>query len=482
MSKRLLRAHKVGIHHETDVSNLIKNILLTIIALYALYVLFGAYILFFLPISYHKNTDKTPFNLSEEVQNKDHVLLLEDGFESGQVRMQAIREAQSSIDFISYSVQKGETSHLFMAELFEAADRGVHVRVVLDGLFHNLRGDLGDVREAIAAHPNMELRYYEPFQFFKPWSWHNRLHDKLLIIDETYGIIGGRNIGDKYLAQNRPKDYVFDRDVLVYNKVEQANSSVNGMKAYANELWDHPFTKQEKHRISKNLSKGEAFKKRLKDKMQKAQKENDAFVRPLADDWTNQAVQADHISFVSNPLTRLNKYPYLWETFTELAMNADSKVYMQTPYAIPTKQMIERVGMQPHVHHEMITNSIQQTPNPMAFSGYLRTRDEILNSGVFIFEYRGNYSIHAKSFVIDDNLSMVGSFNLDARSSYLNTESAVLIQGSKFAKELEKQMDQKKESSAVHSLKNSHTERKTTFKTIAIKVLSKISFLWRNFL
>ncbi|WP_210340862.1 phospholipase D-like domain-containing protein [Alkalicoccobacillus gibsonii] len=460
---------------------LIKNILLTIITLYAIYVLLGAYILFFLPISYHKTSDKAPLLLSEDVQNKDHVLLLEDGFESGQVRMQAIKEAQSSIDFISYSVQKGKTSHLFMAELFEAADRGVHVRVLLDGLFHNLRGDLGDVREAIAAHPNMELRYYEPFKLLKPWSWHNRLHDKLLIIDETYGIIGGRNIGDKYLSKKRPKDYVFDRDVLVYNKNKQ-NSSLLEMKEYANELWEHPFTKQEKHAKDTNSAKGKDFQEKLKGELQLARDENDAFVRPLSQDWMNQAIQADHISFVSNPLTRLNKYPYLWKTFTELATNAESKVYMQTPYAIPTNQMIKHVEMQSHVQHDMMTNSIQQTPNPMAFSGYLGTRDEILNSGVSIYEYRGNYSIHAKSFVIDDYLSMVGSFNLDARSSYLNTESAVLIQGSEFASELTKKMDEKKERSVKQPRETTLKEGKRTFKTVAIKVLSEVSFLWRIFL
>ncbi|RQW22458.1 phospholipase D family protein [Bacillus sp. C1-1] len=462
---------------------MLKGVLLTAILLYISYVFFTAYLLFFLPLSYkQEDSDLHTTSKTQDFANQDHVLLLENGFESGRTRMQIIQEAKTSIDFVSYSVQKGQTSHLFLAALFEAADRGVHVRVLLDGLFHNLHGDLKEVKKAIAVHPNMELRYFEPFRPFKPWSWHNRLHDKLLLVDETYGIIGGRNIGDKYLSEAPPKDYVLDRDVLIYHKDNQSKSSLQEMKAYTNELWNHPFTQVEKKNKSKDQRAGLAFQQDLNDTYQKAKNDHVPFVQPLSQEWKNKAIKAEHVSFLSNPLTRLNKPPTMWKTFTKLASEAESKVYIQTPYAIPTKQMNKYVEMDSTVSWVLLTNSIQQTPNPMAYSGYLSKREALSDSGFTISEYQGPHSIHAKSFVIDDQMSMVGSFNLDARSSFLNTESAVLINSAAFANKLTVEMDKKASKSNPFSKDTSTNDHEHVVKALAIKALSKLSFLWRIFL
>ena len=107
---------------------------------------------------------------------------------------------------VYYSIAKGESTDLIMAALFKAADRGVYTRVLLDGIANGLRGNRRGVLYALASHPNIEVKYYEPFQLFKPWAWQNRMHDKIMIVDGQLGIIGGRNIGDKYLANKPPPD------------------------------------------------------------------------------------------------------------------------------------------------------------------------------------------------------------------------------------------------------------------------------------
>lgn len=91
-------------------------ILKTIIAMilcYSAYVFFTAYLLFLVPSpSAIENTDMQK-SLTEG-STTDRVMLLEDGFQSGQVRIQTIREAKTSIDLAYYSIQKGKTSQLFL--------------------------------------------------------------------------------------------------------------------------------------------------------------------------------------------------------------------------------------------------------------------------------------------------------------------------------------------------------------------------------
>ncbi len=58
------------------------------------------------------------------------------------------------------------STKIFLGSILEAADRGVEVRILLDGIFHNLKGELKDTIYAFSNHPNIQLKFYEPFNFF----------------------------------------------------------------------------------------------------------------------------------------------------------------------------------------------------------------------------------------------------------------------------------------------------------------------------
>lgn len=69
-------------------------------------------------------------------------------------------------------------------------------------------------------------------------------------------------------------------------------------------------------------------------------------------------------------------------------------------------------------------------------SWYRGTKKKLINKGIKISEYQGPDSIHGKSYIFDDKLSVVGSFNMDNRSSFLSTETVVVIDSEEFADEL----------------------------------------------
>jgi phosphatidylserine/phosphatidylglycerophosphate/cardiolipin synthase-like enzyme len=155
-----------------------------------------------------------------------YVNLLERGADSLLLRLHLIRSAQRSIDLQTFIFAEDDAGYLMLDELIKAARRGVEVRVIVDQLF-----SLEDPQlyAALArAHVNFELRVYNP-TFHKAStpplefaagvlccfvSFNQRMHNKLLLVDDSIGVAGGRNYQDRYFDWDDEFDYR-DRDLLV---------------------------------------------------------------------------------------------------------------------------------------------------------------------------------------------------------------------------------------------------------------------------
>lgn len=195
------------------------------------------------------------------------------------------------------------------------------------------------------------------------------------------------------------------------------------------------------------------------------------------------------MSFIHNPIERFHKQPIVWQTLSILAERAQKSVIIQSPYIIPTKPMKKVIPQITNSSAEwtILTNSVKSTPNIMAFSGYLETRDDIVQTDVKLYEYQKPYSIHGKSIVYDQNLSAVGSFNLDSRSAFLNTDSMVLIDSSVFAEQLTKAIEKKITNSLLVAENKQYIEsaeerkeKEPIIKGTFLHALSKITIFWRR--
>ncbi|WP_226670305.1 phospholipase D-like domain-containing protein [Metabacillus litoralis] len=207
--------------------------------------------------------------------SQDRVILLEEKTFSAAARVNLLENAQESIDIAYYAIHKGYITDLFLGTILDAADRGVKVRILLDGIFHGLRFSIKDVQYALINHPNIEIKFYEPLNPILPWTWHNRLHDKLLIIDHKYAVIGGRNIGNRYFIQEGEKSPTYDRDVLVINTdlKKKEGSVLNQMDRYFNQIWDHPITKVPFDKLSsRRQKKAKEANQQIKQKLENSRK------------------------------------------------------------------------------------------------------------------------------------------------------------------------------------------------------------------
>ena len=83
-----------------------------------------------------------------------------DGADSFAVRMRIAEKAEKTLDVQYFVLQQDETGQLLLGALLAAADRGVRVRILLDDA---LGIDAGAKIRPLSAHPNIEIRVFNPY-------------------------------------------------------------------------------------------------------------------------------------------------------------------------------------------------------------------------------------------------------------------------------------------------------------------------------
>ena len=124
-----------------------------------------------------------------------------------------------------------------------------------------------------------------------------------------------------------------------------------------------------------------------------------------------------------------SKKPVVWYQLGKLMKNAKQCIRIHTPYIIcnDMKHRTWQDVARKVPEFSVMTNSAANNGNPFGAADYAENRNKILATGINIWEYEGSYSYHGKSILINDNLSVIGSFNMDMRSTYMDTELMLVI-------------------------------------------------------
>lgn len=372
----------------------------------------------------------------------DRVALVESPTEGFQARLHILDSAKERVDVSYYAMHMGQSTDLFLGALLDAADRGVKVRLLVDGQFGGLTASNRPYAEAIGAHPNIDLKLYNPPNFLKPWTLNGRLHDKYIIVDDELLLLGGRNIGDKYFAMGGyEKPLSFDRDVLVYNTAgAEADSALFDVRQYMDALWDGEDVSAP---FSVDSKRGEGKRQELRALYTQYRAENPELFDHSGDDYVGWTFSANRVSFFHNDTQIGMKEPKAGYILGELLRSAEKSVVLQSPYVILDPQLEELLNDlgAGQIDAEILTNSIAASPNPLASTAFFGDRQTILDTGIRLTEYQGQHSLHAKSYIIDERMSVVGSYNLDPRSAYIDTELMLAIDSEDFAARLKQAQD-----------------------------------------
>ncbi len=373
----------------------------------------------------------------------ERVCLIDDNVDAFIWRLRMIREAQKEIILVTFELRDDISGRAIMAALLEAADRDVKVRLLVDGVDGQIK--LHDSRnfEAFLSHENVEVKFYNPLHFTKLWKVNYRLHDKYLIVDDTAYLMGGRNTHDVYLGKPG-EDAQADRDIVVYKTSSSGRTSLDVLRSYFETAWNLDECELLSSRMTEE--KQESIRKALAEHLEALLCE---YGLPMPDiDWYGETMETENITLLTGDSQPRNKAPSVWKQLCRLMGDAKEEVIILSPLVICDDDMLADLARirEGTADVQIITSALENNVNPLA-ADYPHQRMKVLETGIAISEYCGNPPLHTKTILIDDDLSVIGSYNLDARSTYIDTEIMLVIDCPALNADLRDRMDRMQEQS-----------------------------------
>ncbi len=400
------------------------------------------------------------------------VRLLEGSMDALGMRAHLAEGARRSLDIQYYILHDGLTTRMLIQSLLDAADRGVKVRLLLDDMTSYGQ----DARiAALSCHENIEVRLFNPLESGRRLALtrfvafiariqrlHRRMHNKLWLADGELAITGGRNLGDEYYGASSEMNFS-DLDLLVRGPL------VAQMQASFELYWNSPFVQPigrfrlfvpsvEEHRL---------WRLRVRDRLRTAMREREDYVSSLHQwqkDGRGQQVldnmeQVEACLLVDRPEKIGTPDPPLVEELVfspliERVKRVRKQLTLVSAYFVPGELGMDLLSdlTARGVRVRVLTNSLAATDLPLVHGGYTLYRQALLEAGVELHEmcatanssrrwrwrlpWRGKVSLHSKTIIFDDDSAFVGSFNLDPRSAFWNTEIGVLMDSPVLAAQL----------------------------------------------
>lgn len=398
-----------------------------------LYLLIGAVV----PSAWHKTVDDSyaaavsAADFYADELSSERIACIGDNQEAWLKRLQLIDTATDSIIYSTFNFYDDNSGNDVMAALYAAAERGISVKMIVDSLgsFSLLRSSAEF--QALAAHPNVEIKEYNPPDLLQPWAVQMRLHEKYLIIDDYMYLLGGRNTGDAYIGDYEGRHNV-DCELLVYQTDLEQDNTLRQLLAYFDTMWEQDCCRLLKGR--ENESAVNNLHRRYSNLHELYPSQLNALSRQelLAD-----TIAVNKITLLSNPVSAQSKKPQLWYALNQLMLSG-REIIITTPYVIFSDSMYEdfRQLCQTAQEVSIITNAVETGANVFGSAHYLEHKQHILDCGTDIYEYAGENSSHMKSILVDDRISVVGSFNFDMRSCYLDSELMLVVDSVELNKQL----------------------------------------------
>lgn len=383
---------------------------------------------------------KDSFHVSDYYSDSascDRAYIIEDNEEALLQRLRMIEQARDRIILSTFEFRADESGKDMLAALLAAAKRGVSIKVIADGIPAFIKIERNEYFYALAAMENVEIKIYNRFNPSTPWKLMGRLHDKYLIADKDLYLLGGRNTYDFFLGNHGYKNY--DRDVLVYTTdPDSKESSIHQLEDYFESVWE---LKESTPFKARNTKKTSAARKELGERYERIKKEYPTLAEKT--DYAGMTFEVRKITLLSNPMHVYSKEPTLFYSLAEIMKHSEGDIFIHTPYIICNDWMYQCFQEICEINPDtvLMTNSAANNGNPFGASDYLLHKDRLVDTGLTIYEYEGGVSYHGKSISVGDRLAIVGSFNMDMRSVYLDTELMLVIDSEAVNRQLRENME-----------------------------------------
>ncbi len=397
--------------------------------------------------------------------------LIDDGLSAFIIRAAFARMATKTIDLQTYIYSNDFSAHVLISELKNAADRGVKVRILIDD--YGTNSDIADVI-VLNQHPNIEVKIFNAVKHRSRLLYYpqilmdfnrlnSRMHNKLFIIDNVALITGGRNIGSNYFMPETAANFS-DTDVLFIGEITRG--ATKSFDDYWNFELSVPASVIPKACSARAMQKLSRHFRRQEQIGTKNIKRYDKIISLVVREykhknfdfsWGRGRFLADAPSKVQMPMNKKETYRgQIMRMLNKLWRDTKTCAYVSAAYFVPGRggmQMMQREEKS-GVHVTIVTNSLASTNAPTVFAKWEKYRKKLIRDGIDVYEFmssaenrrgrkhdrmrkQSSFSVmHSKTIVFDDKISWIGSFNLDPRSTYYNTENVAIFESAEFATKL----------------------------------------------
>lgn len=378
--------------------------------------------------NYAEQLSRTEF--TAETAGTERICCIDDNEEALLWRLRMIGTAKKNIVLSTFDLRADENGTKLLAALNHAASKGVKIRLLIDGIYQQLFLANSSDFQAFASSENVEVGVYNPVMPANLFKVNYRMHDKYLIIDEKMYLLGGRNSNDIFLGDHT-KGINEDRDILVYETSNGSAESLQQLEDYFYEVWNDKCVSKRKEKKHSKYAEFNAHLKEVYASLLKKYKDIETY-----SDWEKDTIEVNKITLVDNGVHASRKKPQVLQTIQYLSNNADH-VIIQTPYVICNGYMYDVLQqISDHAKLQIVLNAVEKGSNPWGCTDYLNQKKKILKTGANVYELMNEYPVHTKAVLIDERLSVVGSYNLDMRSTYLDTELMLVIDSEKLNQQI----------------------------------------------
>lgn len=337
---------------------------------------------------------------SSPLANNNHVEILKNGEEKFPKVLKAIANATKSIHIEYYIIEEGNVTDTLEKLLIKKVKEGVKVRVIYDDF-----GSSSIRKKLVPRWRENGIAIY-PFYKIKLLFFANRInyrnHRKVIVIDGEVGFIGGINWSDRYYNQDGEDLYWRDTHLYLEGPIIASLQAIF--------LADWNFCSNLPIKPTPDLF--ESLNKKAGDK--------------------SVQIAAGGPDYAT---------PTILFSLLHAIHNAKEYIYATTPYYIPDESLQNALCLMAQSGVDVRLLVPYKSDSKVVDAASRSYFKELLNSGVKIYRYQKGF-VHAKTLAIDDQLSTIGTANLDYRSFDLNFEVNAIIYNSEITQELRKQFEE----------------------------------------
>lgn len=353
---------------------------------------------------------------------KNKVQLVKSGKQYFNLLLELIQKAEESIHLQSYILANDETGIMITDALKIAVQKDVAVYILADGYASkNLSNSfIEDLRKN-----SIQFRFFEPLYRSKYFYFGRRMHQKLMVVDAKYAVVGGMNIADRY--NDLPEcDAWLDYAVYLEGPIAK-ELCIHAWKSWNDFPKKMDTTACEEKEIHFNFTDNETSLAGIR-----------------RNDWVR----------------RKNDISY---TYINMLRNADSDITIMCSYFLPGTiiRKLLRLASARSVKIKVIVAGKSDVKIAKAAERWMY--DWLLRYNIELYEYQPTV-LHAKVAVCDGKHCSIGSYNINDISAYASIELNIDVLDEAFSKNVAQTLEEIIKNDCLLISKEKHLQTNSIFK------------------